>query len=346
MKNGIYLGTLLFFVSCSSDDGEDSINTNEIESDTIALIDSSLIQEDYDYSHCPTAWSLEDALAAPDSFCTVSLYGKEKKLTSVPADLEQISHLRSLDLSNNKINKIPDFLSELTKLSLYGNQLTACPSGLENLTQLTNLDLGRNQIKSLDPAIFKLTDLEKLNLSGNQLTDLPDELFDLISLNEFRFSENPLEEFPVQISKLVNLESLNLSSMEVGDETMPSSMANLKCLKSIYLGPIYVNSFSGEGNELTKIPDWMFELDSLQSLDLSYGMITEISDDIKKIQSLEILNLEGNLLTKLPESIKTLANLKEIYLGGNDFSDEEIERIKSWFNEETLVEFEEMNVGC
>ena len=57
------------------------------------------------------------------------------------------------------------------------------------------------------------------------------------------------------------------------------------------------------------------------------------------------MNLEGNQLTELPESIKKLTNLQMLYLGGNNFSDEEENKIKSWFNKSVEIYFEEQNVG-
>ncbi len=84
----------------------------------------------------------------------------------------------------------------------------------------------------------------------------------------------------------------------------------------------------------------------MKNLYVDYGLITEIPDDIDRLEFLEDLNLEGNKLESLPESLKNLKHLKSISLGGNNFSDEEIEKIKNWFGEEVNVEFEEMNVGC
>lgn len=333
-----FLCCLLIACNSSSDKASEEMS----EDTTNTLIDSSF---EYDYLQCIKAWSLEEALATPDSFCAVALLGDTKKYTSFPNELATLPYLRKLDVHGNQINEIPDFLNELTELDMSSNQLKAFPKGLSNLTNLIVLDLSYNQISKIDPVLYQLKNLEELRLFNNQLTELPKELFTLTKLRQLAITGNPLVEIPAEICQLLNLEVLDLSSMGVNDSTFSNSMKNLTSLKTIRIGAVYVNSFSGEGNELTFIPDWIFSLDSLEDLSLDYGYISVVSEKISELKSLKSLDLEGNQLTELPESIKKLTNLQSLYLGGNNFSEEEENKIRSWFNKNVEIYFEAQNVG-
>ena len=55
----------------------------------------------------------------------------DNKLTSVPAEIGQLTALRELNLNNNKLTSVPAEIGQLTSLTvLYinGNQLTSLPA--------------------------------------------------------------------------------------------------------------------------------------------------------------------------------------------------------------------------
>jgi len=339
----------IFFValaasSCSSEVSSETTTEGSTSDSVLTLLDSIQI-DTFDYDNCAKAWDLEEAMATPDSFCNLKLGGYENQISEIPQEIEKMTHLRSLDLGANRITKIPAFLSDLEELSLYGNALKEWPQGLSELTSLKELDLSRNQLTELDESILKMKNLEVLRISGNAISEINPKIFELPNLREFFFTENSLEEIPQEVAKMKKLQVLSLSAMEVGDETFPPDH-QMKSVNTLYAGAIYANSFQGEGNSLTTIPEWILEMDSLTHLFVDYGLITEIPEDIDRLEFLEDLNLEGNELESLPESIKNLKNLKSISLGGNKFSDEEIEKINSLFSDDVHIEWEEMNVGC
>ena len=101
------------------------------------------------------------------------------QLTSLPAEIGQLTSLRELDLGGNQLTSLPAEIGQLTsleKLDLDGNQLTSVPAEIGQLTSLEQLGLDSNQLTSLPAEIGQLTSLRVLSLGGNQLTSLPAEI--------------------------------------------------------------------------------------------------------------------------------------------------------------------------
>ena len=129
------------------------------------------------------------------------LYLNGQQLTgSIPADIEKLTSLTYLNLSENYYltGSIPDDIGKLTSLrdlDLSSTKLTgSIPADIGNLTSLTSLILSRNQLTgSIPDDIGKLINLTNLYLSSNELTgSIPADIVNLTSLTNLYLSENKL----------------------------------------------------------------------------------------------------------------------------------------------------------
>ena len=97
----------------------------------------------------------------------------------------------SLDLSNKGLNKLPEYVLEMT--------------------ELTELDISENNLEGALPSqIAKLKNLEKLDVSGNDMTGIPAEIGQLEKLEELSYADNNITGLPLEIGNLDNLKELDL----------------------------------------------------------------------------------------------------------------------------------------
>ena len=89
----------------------------------------------------------------------------------IDASIGQLAHLRHLDVSRNNIDRLPESLSDCTKLqklNVSDNIISTLP-GL-NLPLLETLELSRNKISALHAHTFtRLAALTVLDVRYNQL---------------------------------------------------------------------------------------------------------------------------------------------------------------------------------
>jgi len=101
---------------------------------------------------------------------------------------------KTLDLSNQNLTKIPDYVFNVTnleELNVSNNQLTgAIQSQIGQLKKLKVLNASNNLMTGVPAEVGQLLNLQVLDLSNNQLTGLPNELANLKNLKTFNISGN------------------------------------------------------------------------------------------------------------------------------------------------------------
>jgi SpoVK/Ycf46/Vps4 family AAA+-type ATPase len=107
----------------------------------------------------------------------------ENALTELPDFMESFACLKYLDISFNKIEALPEAISNLPslqKLNVRCNALSVIPDSIEKLAMLTYLDISHNRLSALPETIDKLSSLEYCNIRGNDIQNLSEKMNNLI----------------------------------------------------------------------------------------------------------------------------------------------------------------------
>ncbi|MBD2011112.1 leucine-rich repeat domain-containing protein [Microcoleus vaginatus ZQ-A3] len=201
----------------------------------------------------------------------------------------------------SKCNKAARILSNLTELSLDGNQITDI-TPLSALTNLTSLYLNNNQITDITP-LSALTNLTSLYLNNNKITDITG-LSALTNLTHLYLNNNPITDI-TGLSALTNLTHLYLNNYQITDITPLSALTNLTSL--------YLNN-----NQITDITP-LSALINLTSLYLNNNQITDITP-LSALTNLTSLYLNNNKITDIT-GLSALTNLTDLNLYCNQITD-------------------------
>lgn len=148
-------------------------------------------------------WILGDN---PLSVQTLSLSHKE--LSSLPPALSKLTSLTSLDLSENSLDTLPEYISTLplTTVNLAKNMFSSVPSALIQCPCLTHVSLEMNFISSVPDTFCTLPNLIQVKLSYNHITELPI----IPSVEELYLTSNLLTHIPSTITRMKRLTLLAL----------------------------------------------------------------------------------------------------------------------------------------
>jgi Leucine-rich repeat (LRR) protein len=81
-------------------------------------------------------------------------------------------------------------------------------------------------------------------------------------------------------------------------------------------------------NQLTTLPQTIGNLSNLSELYLSFNDLNILPESLGNLLKLTKLDLSYNQLTTLPETIGNLKNLEVLWIMGNNFSQEEVQKVK------------------
>jgi Leucine-rich repeat (LRR) protein len=177
---------------------------------------------------------------------SLTLCGKGVTETEIPEQvfLDAIeADISIVDLSKNKLKKMPDDLIQLAR-------------------KISELNLNGNQLSEIQPFISQFDHIKYLNLSCNRLQTLPEEIGLLITLREINIANNRLEKLPKSIFKLIYLEILiacdnKIQEFDAGEQglaalkrlaTLDFSNNNLNHIPPILGNLTQINNLSLHGN--------------------------------------------------------------------------------------------------
>ncbi|XP_059449525.1 receptor-like protein 7 [Corylus avellana] len=253
----------------------------------------------------------------------------------IPLEVSQLSHLSSLDLSQDyhdipllwyphlelkkpTLRNLVGNLTRLQKLDLSGVIISSMvPNILANLSLLTFLSLGGCDLHGEFPiGIFKLSNLRVLSVPVNEgLTGyLPDFTWSS-PLEELDFADTSFSgELPASMGNLGLLTELLLFDCNFSG-SIPSSLGNLTKLTELALRN---NSFGGN------VPSSFGNLSKLNDLDLSNNdFVGNIPPSLENLVQLSFLDFSDNkLMGPIPTKLVNLPQLSGIYLSNNLLSGE------------------------
>ncbi|XP_072937338.1 uncharacterized protein atk [Epargyreus clarus] len=251
------------------------------------------------------------------------LYLQRNQITNFPAppspDLD-LPSLRTLDISNNGIQKLPyagmKTLHNLRRLYMKRNGLRQIDSTtFSDLTLLEILDVSENQIFSIHPKSFnKLGNLKLVNLHGNNIDN-----FDFVSIQDngalstLDFSKNKLRNIsPSMVSRAIDVEVFNISSNNLNE--LPSTLNMLSKLKILDASYNHIKHF--DGNSINNIQ-------TLKEVRIPSNRIMELrAGSFQNIQNLETINMENNQIEVIHSlAISNLPSVMSIYLSRNHIID-------------------------
>jgi predicted nucleotide-binding protein len=223
--------------------------------------------------------------AALKGLTTLDLNGKG--ISRIPPQIANLSRLKRLDLSKNKLTNLPlqlFTLANLVELRLRENAIATLPRAIGNLTRLSTLDIANNRLKSLPAEIGRLSNLVDLKLGGNQISKLPPDFDRLSKLEVLGLMGNNLHPLPLELTRLTNLRKLNLGRNKIA--TLPAELSDLTALTELHLAD----------NNLKTIPASIGKLISLAKIDISGNPISSIPIEAGELFRLETLNARETLL--------------------------------------------------
>ena len=241
--------------------------------------------------------------------------------TIFPYDEDVIYPLRTLDLSHNRLEALPDFVFNfvhLQTLKLNDNRINGevMEYTFFGPFQLKELNLSRNELAGLaDKAFHDNKQLQSLWLYSNDIASVHSNAFaGLSALQALSLSRNELAELPESVfSDLSSLENLWLYRNRLTD--LPAGL---------FSGLSELRTLSLSGNQLNSLTDELFsDLAALEQLWLLDNDIAEISGQtFTGLSNARSLSLSGNELMELPDrAFAELPDLEALWLYGNDIGE-------------------------
>ncbi|XP_033481815.1 fibromodulin a isoform X1 [Epinephelus lanceolatus] len=165
------------------------------------------------------------------------LYLHDNAVTDMGTSLKALKSLTLLDISGNKLTKVPEALPEqLHQLYLESNSIDSLPEGfLGGFTQLQYIRMAHNQLtdKGIPANTFNVTGLVELDLSFNKLERIPPVS---TTLQHLYLQANQIKEFTlgsfcsvVDVTNYSKLQTLRLDGNEISRQDIPTESST--CLR-------------------------------------------------------------------------------------------------------------------
>ena len=238
-----------------------------------------------------------------------------------------LAHLEYLSVENNQLCEI-DMLADLTllkTLDLSGNQLQTLPDSFAGLTALTKVSLKKNNLSAIPACTQKWAKLMDLIIADNGIVALPVAIFEALKeLCTLDCKNNKIQEVKGPIWMLPRLRILDVQGNDIMSPPMAfvnkgkrSVMAYFKSLDTAQR----TKSVNLKQSDLTSIPSAVLAIRTLTSLVVDENYLVALPPDIEHLKDLVTLSVKSNKLKNLPDTLSGLVNLKELDLSDNQLEE-------------------------
>ncbi|PNY27272.1 Leucine-rich repeat-containing protein 40 [Tolypocladium capitatum] len=227
-----------------------NLSSNRLDNESLDIISQMTALRDLKLSKNCLSGPLNPALARLESLETLDLHGNS--ISALPDNVERMSRLRILNLSENKFESLPfDSLAKLplTELVVRKNRLagTLIQGPIESLPLLQTLDassnalthlvapesgislpvihavsLSMNRLQAL-PDMTTWANLLTLNVEENNISSIPDSFVALEKLRHADFGSNDIRVVPPEIARMGSLSMIRLTGNPLRDRKFASA---------------------------------------------------------------------------------------------------------------------------
>ena len=221
-------------------------------------------------------------------------------------DLDNLTNLKTLDVSNNKLTKVPKLPKNIHKFNAEFNNLVEVSSF--DMKEVNSIQLNNNKFTSI-PSLAECASTT-LIIKNNQINEIDTSKIGqkVIKLD---FTCNLIHEVPVEVFLIQKIQTLNITKNNVS--SLPDGIS------SSSISALYLNE-----NPISELPDLPVGLMTLSCINCNFDKIPESIYSLKRLQ---IFDFSNNKLTK----IEKFPPARKIYLSCN-----QIETITK-INEEMVI---------
>lgn len=208
-----------------------------------------------------------------------------------------------------QMEEVPNLIEELKQ-----KIEEACNTGCLKISYYYTHNMTNEEIRKAFSAFLdrknELQRIKKIEIEGRGLPGAT-LLFETGTLEELKI-ETSYREFigswPSFLDECYSLKSIELGLWD-GTGEFPPWIRNAVSLQRLYIW----------GTNLTAIPDWIDDLQSIIELSINYnnGNLKTLPNSLGNLKNLAKLHIRNSGIKKLPDSISNLASLRELSLESN-----------------------------
>lgn len=189
-------------------------------------------------------------------------------------------------------------------------------SKFKNLKRITI----RSSEVDIPDNVCECKELEYIRFEGKGVRSISGCIFTLNKLSGLKLFQCNLKKIPELLFSAVKIEKLIIEDCSI--PTIQEEICHIGELMELKKLRIT------KTKEFKKIPEELFKLKNIQSLDFSRTAIKEIPPEISKLSNLICLDITGCPIKKLPKEITKLPNLKCLSILFTKLRKNEIKRLK------------------